>query len=777
MPSGTNAQQGNKDPASLFWKSFAMGMDSSSGALQQCIAELESYQARRDMQYPVTLALIYFMSKIGGVSGSGSKSQVMRVDEEAITALKAERQIAEDVCKEAGLLLAARFCLFTGDLKEARRLSKKILRGSDTPSTPIELDAMAVDLWAHLVEAERMATRSKTETVTKVTGRVDRALLQPIEAFLRSRGEEADIDALMLLARSRQVSGSSTEAVNALNQVIAVYPGFVPGLTEKAAILAAQNDWEQALDTVQRALDVDRDNLDALKIIAVHAFKQESQPHDALQKLDDLDAAITNKDPNSTTLAFEFASLFSRICSRHPRALQLCQRHLEKACRLADEAEMSRNLCELGHCLLLQGAVQDATKAFQRASKRDSGSVMSLQGMIQCQVLEGHYDDAEAQVELFQVMHGGEGGTTAEFVYYQAIMALHSGFGTSAGAAATDAQRKEGHLALLEKSKSIYLERATTANDGSVLPMHELVITDPDFLLQLAVGYQAHIEAPVNMSFGNKPGGADDSADQNDQPVAATMTLMGASSAMGATLAGGLTLMGGATLTSTTSASGNSASQNAKYSRTGQGTGHVEVPPAVQSGIELMKRLQKLMPGMIAAYVEMSRFLVSIGQHEEACRNLRRCLSLQPHCVPALVAMAHVELSRGGTAAADRCLEQALSGDFSIRSCTLFRLLTAQVRAQQGRLDVAIPEIEQLVQLIEVREIGTTAPGATQPEAMGKKKSATDALSSAYDEKSNFSGPASNRPIGSSVANAFDPLRLTDGNFFLYNFLITINLK
>ena len=165
---------------------------------------------------------------------------------------------------------------------------------------------------------------------------------------------------------------------------------------------------------------------------------------------------------------------------------------------------------------------------------------------------------------------------------------------------------------------------------------------------------------------------------------------------------------------------------------------------------------------MIAAYVEMSRFLVSVGMQEEACRNLRRCLTLQPHCVPALVTMAHVELSRSGTAAADRwvlitlfsvqpsldtaelpsrlasvlhspptrCLEQALSADFSIRSCTLFRLLTAQVRAQQNRIDVAIPEAEQLVQLLEVKELSANASSTSGGSAV--------------------------------VSSAFDPLRLTD---------------
>ena len=67
--------------------------------------------------------------------------------------LKAERQLTEDVTKEAGLLVAARFCLFVGDLSECRRLVKKLLRGAE-PSTPAELDAATVELWCGLAEAE-----------------------------------------------------------------------------------------------------------------------------------------------------------------------------------------------------------------------------------------------------------------------------------------------------------------------------------------------------------------------------------------------------------------------------------------------------------------------------------------------------------------------------------------------------------------------------------------------------------------------------------------------
>ena len=43
-----------------------------------------------------------------------------------------------------------------------------------------------------------------------------------------------------------------THALEVLNQIVAGYPGFLPGLVEKMKVQLALQDWEQAVETAQR---------------------------------------------------------------------------------------------------------------------------------------------------------------------------------------------------------------------------------------------------------------------------------------------------------------------------------------------------------------------------------------------------------------------------------------------------------------------------------------------------------------------------------------------
>lgn len=76
----------------------------------------------------------------------------------------------------------------------------------------------------------------------------------------------------------------------------------------------------------------------AFQVIAAHSFTQESQPHDSVQKLEDLDASLKAKESGGVSISVHFlvetAKLFASICCRQPRALQMCAGMLERIVKL-----------------------------------------------------------------------------------------------------------------------------------------------------------------------------------------------------------------------------------------------------------------------------------------------------------------------------------------------------------------------------------------------------------------------------------------------------------
>lgn len=76
-----------KDPLTTYWKAYALGM---TGNNVECLRLLESFQSRKDMLYPVSLALLFFHSR------------ATVQDTDAIDALYSELAIAEDVTVRIG---------------------------------------------------------------------------------------------------------------------------------------------------------------------------------------------------------------------------------------------------------------------------------------------------------------------------------------------------------------------------------------------------------------------------------------------------------------------------------------------------------------------------------------------------------------------------------------------------------------------------------------------------------------------------------------------------
>jgi tetratricopeptide (TPR) repeat protein len=264
-------------------------------------------------------------------------------------------------------------------------------------------------------------------------------------------------------------------------------------------LLAASGEWDQSLDTAQRALDQDDGNLDALKIITLHAFTQESHLDEAQNKFEHLVETLLQREAYAPALYHSTSRLFSRICSRQLRSLQLCQKLMEHV--LNQDSIDSEGIyhCEMGYLCTLLGQFSLAMRSYSDASKRSSNSFLALEGMILCQLYEGKLDDAEAQIELLSVMRettedhedstggaagggssgggggGGGGGNSPEFAYIESLLALKK------------KRDMKLHLQKLDECQRLYFQRCLNVmkRNSTADPLLEYVVMNPDFLLEV----------------------------------------------------------------------------------------------------------------------------------------------------------------------------------------------------------------------------------------------------------------------------------------------------
>ena len=153
----------------------------------------------------------------------------------------------------------------------------------------------------------------------------------------------------------------------------------------------------------------------------------------------------------------------------------------------------------------------------------------------------------------------------------------------------------------------------------------------------------------------------------------------------------------------------------------------------------------------------------------------------------AAIQMANVEAAQMKTTSADRLLEQALACDFSIRSAARFRLVKAIIRAQQGRLDEAIVEIEFLMTTLPEISFSLQSTKGDNNDSRGASSSSSTystntglsnktAAAAEASSSSSSSGHTTQLSNSSSNNTYADSLRLVDddrvGAFVCYSSLL-----
>jgi tetratricopeptide (TPR) repeat protein len=125
-------------------------------------------------------------------------------------------------------------------------------------------------------------------------------------------------------------------------------------------------DWEQALETVQKVLVKDRQNVEGLRIYAFYLLTRENDIEYVQEKLDELISAMKYYEPNNAELFYNMSRLFSRYCGRREQVIQKTTQMLEEAVALQpDNADFKS---EIAHQKAMLGDYQDAYGVYQQAS-------------------------------------------------------------------------------------------------------------------------------------------------------------------------------------------------------------------------------------------------------------------------------------------------------------------------------------------------------------------------------------------------------------------------
>ncbi|VDP73880.1 unnamed protein product [Echinostoma caproni] len=153
----------------------------------------------------------------------------------------------------------------------------------------------------------------------------------------------------------------------------------------------AIQDWEQALDTSQRCIAIEHSCIDAISFQLLYY----------LCKVGD-----------------------HSECGRDQTILQNLSHLAEKGSTLAPNDQ--QYAVNMGRILLLQNRPKEATRHFQMTLEASDSSVTGLQGIIQCQLIQGQLAEAGTQLEFLRELEPTI-GKSVELSFLSAILARKQG--------------------------------------------------------------------------------------------------------------------------------------------------------------------------------------------------------------------------------------------------------------------------------------------------------------------------------------------------------------
>ncbi|CAL8321389.1 unnamed protein product [Merluccius merluccius] len=403
--------------------------------IQDAITELESIRDSRDVSLCTLMALIY------------AEKKKPHPDRDVVQELEAKVKEDRKGASPRELYHAGMFLWLLGRNDKAREYIERMIKLSSGSREGLILKA-----WIDLTSGKEAYAKKS------------------VKYFDEGLKEGASVFALMGKAQYYEYRQNYSGALEVISQVTVNVPGFLPAAIKKMKLLLSLQDWEQTIDAAHSLLQKDANNLEALRMLALHSLCREGDITESVRHLSTLISNLAALEPCNPQMAYKMSLAFTRTCGRSDKVLQLTGRMVEQASsQVSQDSEL---VTELGYHMLLQDRTKEAMKRYKIAMTLDETSVPALTGIIRCQLMEGQLEEAQLQLEFLTEVQQSI-GKSGELLYLRAVLARRR------------CRPQEEVVALLNEAVDTHL----TTLQGLPLGVDYLEKLNPDFLLGVITEY------------------------------------------------------------------------------------------------------------------------------------------------------------------------------------------------------------------------------------------------------------------------------------------------
>lgn len=207
------------------------------------------------------------------------------------------------------------------------------------------------------------------------------------------------LNALLGLAESHLFEGNTDEALNVINKTIVKFPTNNLPLIQKMKVLFSIQDWEQTIETMNRVILTDQNNLEAIQTNILILICKDGNYDEAAKCIKKFCETLEIIEPRNAKIYLKNAALFSRNCARNLNVLTETYKMVETAVQTSPKNADYIN--ELGYQCLWQEKIREASKLFKSATKISDASVNALIGLTLCELMQnGKSEQTKHQVEF-----------------------------------------------------------------------------------------------------------------------------------------------------------------------------------------------------------------------------------------------------------------------------------------------------------------------------------------------------------------------------------------